>query len=481
MKAIGKTINKATRFALSLLLWAHAVFAINIQSPTVLRIAQVLHLTVAEFVLLSLTIVFSYLASTGFWSAVGNLLYIYFFPFVLLFYAAKWALKLLLVIGRWLNPKTDGVILADKQRPALLVGLRLPGPQKITTVDAIQDQSVRLHLLFRPVRRFTLLWCLLLLLATHTAVIWVALMVILIHIARFFVRLVRVFLGSRTFFERLEEGIQRVADDWLAKIAHVTSDSPPTPELRALWQSIRNFELGILALKDGALLSRWATLLGGVFLGCVYVYVAFVSSFVYYGIERLAGYGDTWPQLLTTALFIPFLLGDLPKLAVLRLLGGLQCLIVLSIGIGTVTRYLRSYVRSLRTVAATVDSRFADDTVKAQYEALKQKFESPTQQLSKFDGDTYDTLALHQTALERAKEQYRSGALPVGSKEAINAATQAFNVAFSSWIAWRNILQCIVKGDQVAAQTKAECDLSLLNKAMTNMILATAAKQSVGG
>jgi hypothetical protein len=78
MKAIGATLNKITRFSLSLLLWAHALFAINIHSSLVWRVAHAIHLTAAEFVLLSLTILFSYLASTGFWPAVGNLLYIYF-------------------------------------------------------------------------------------------------------------------------------------------------------------------------------------------------------------------------------------------------------------------------------------------------------------------------------------------------------------------------------------------------------------------
>jgi hypothetical protein len=159
---------------------------------------------------------------------------------------------------------------------------------------------------------------------------------------------------SGTFFERLEEAIQTTANDWLAKLALVTRESPPTPALRVLWQTITNVELGVLALNDESLVSRWAALLCGVFLGCVYVYMAFVSSFVYYGIERLTGYGDTWPQLLVTSLFIPFLLTDLPKVVALRLLGGLQCAFILSVGIGTITRYLRSYVHSLRTVATVV-------------------------------------------------------------------------------------------------------------------------------
>ena len=45
----------------------------------------------------------------------------------------------------------------------------------------------------------------------------------------------------------------------------------------------------------------------------MYVYVAFLFSFIYFGVERLSGYSDTWPQLFVTSMFIPFLIGTLPK------------------------------------------------------------------------------------------------------------------------------------------------------------------------
>src|ERR1035437_1221418 len=469
MKALVATLNRVTRFSLSVLLWAHALFDINIQRRLIWPIAHTLHVTAVEFVLLSLLILFSYLASTGFWPAVGNFLYIYFFPFVLLFYVAKWLIKLLLVVGRWLNPQAGPTTSSGEPRPKVATILRLPGSQTVGRVDTISDTSKLWHLLVRPVSRFTVLWCLLLLVATHIAIIWVALVVTLIHIGRFVVRLVRISLGSQTFFATLEEGVQKTADDWLAKLALVTRESPPTPDLRVLWQTVRNFELGVLALKNETLVARWAALLCGVFLGCVYVYMAFICSFAYYGIERLAGYGDTWPQLLITSLFIPFLLTDLPKVVPLRLLGGLQCAFVLSIGIGTITRYLRSHIHSLRTVATIVDVRFADETVKAKYEILKQKFESQTSQLNQFDVATYNALTSHQAALKEAKTQYEVGGLPAGSKEAINTAAESFNAALSSWLTWRNIYQGTQVGDQVAAEAKAVSDLAAVNTAVANM------------
>ena len=118
----------------------------------------------------------------------------------------------------------------------------------------------------------------------------------------------------------------------------------------------------------------------------------------------------------------------------------------------TITRYLRSYVHSLRTVATIVDVRLADEAVKAKYEILKEKFESQTNQLNDFDGETYNALTLHQTALKEAKAEYGVGGLSPDSKEAINSAVEAYNIAISSWFIWRNIYQGTQAGDQVAAQ-----------------------------
>ena len=120
-------------------------------------------------------------------------------------------------------------------------------------------------------------------------------------------------------------------------------------------------------------------------------------------------------------------------------------------------------------MATIIDVRFADETVKAKYEILKQKFESQTSQLNQFDVATYNALTSHQAALKEAKTQYEVGGLPAGSKEAINTATESYNAALSSWLTWRNIYQGTQVGDQVAAQAKAVSDLAAVNTAVANM------------
>ena len=375
---LGATINRTTRFLLATLLWGHAFFLVNVRSQLLFGVAQRLHLTSLEFVFLGLVILFSYLAGTGFWSGVGNFAYIYFFPFVIIFYLAKLIAKSLLIIGRWLNPSPPQELLDMQDQQVSMTPLGIDSgiaERRAGNGPGNGDRPRFWTFLLRPFRRFTILWCLLLMVATHAQVIGVALIVVLIHITRTVVRLVRVSFFSKTFFSELERMIAKNVDDTLVKLRAVTEDAPASPELRVLWQSVHNFEVGVRALGNQVLVSRWAMLISAVFLGIIYVYIAFVFSFAYYGIERLTGGQDTWPQLLITSLFIPFFVAGLPKMAGLMLLGGLQCALVVSVGIGTLSKYLRVQLQSLKTVATIVDVKLSDEQVKGKYDILRQKFE----------------------------------------------------------------------------------------------------------
>src|SRR5450759_5381818 len=70
---------------------------------------------------------------------------------------------------------------------------------------------------------------------------------------------------------------------------------------------------------------------------------------------------------------------DLPRGVSFKLLVGLQCTLMLTIGIGTITRYLRVRLhQSLKTVATVVEVKLSDENVKGKYDILKEKFEAST-------------------------------------------------------------------------------------------------------
>jgi hypothetical protein len=111
---------------------------------------------------------------------------------------------------------------------------------------------------------------------------------------------------------------------------------------------------------------------------CVYVGIAevFIFSFMYVGIARAAGSSFSFADSLITSLFIPFFVTDLPKLLALKLLGGLQCTLVVTLGAGTIINYFRRQLEPLRAAGRALSLRLGDEAVRQKYAALQQKIEA---------------------------------------------------------------------------------------------------------
>ena len=90
-------------------------------------------------------------------------------------------------------------------------------------------------------------------------------------------------------------------------------------------------------------------------------------------------------------------------------------------------------------------------------------------QINAFDGATYDTLVSTQAALDEAKVQFRSGALPQNSKQVINDAGAAYEQARTSWQLWRDAVLGVKPGDPEALQAKLQTDLQQMTAAMGSL------------
>ena len=160
----------------------------------------------------------------------------------------------------------------------------------------------------------------------------------------------------------------------LAALTAVTRDADPSTELRNLFNQLNVWKKILEFLGDPYLLSRWAWVLGTVFLLSIYIYIAALFSFAYYGIARVSGVSYSWPDALVTSLFIPFFFPDLPKLLAVKLLSGIQILLVLGIGIGTVVNFLRRRLDAVQRAATDLRARFADQSVLEKYIILEERF-----------------------------------------------------------------------------------------------------------
>src|ERR1700730_7100826 len=123
MANLSEGARRITTFLLSIFLWLHALFFLNIHSALLSKFTQLLRLTSSEIVLFALLVTFSLFAASGFWRTVLSLLYIYFFPFVLLGYAFYLVFLLLRGINRWFmaqTPLEGGSLIAKPDGPTII-------------------------------------------------------------------------------------------------------------------------------------------------------------------------------------------------------------------------------------------------------------------------------------------------------------------------------------------------------------------------
>jgi len=347
------------------------LFVIRVVPPQLSGIASRLHLSSGEVIVFALLLFFSALGTYGFWRVVVDLLYIYFFPFVLLFIFVKWSFLGLREISRLLS---KGTVPATSRALTVSVPAVTPeSPSATTPAKAIGWKSVR-DTFVRPFRRFTLLWCILLLVTTHRPLLKFALAIVIIHIAFTVFFVLEVTLFSRGLIAGMEARIRQTTNDLLAKIASVTPDTQATPDLQSTFSALSGIRVGLLFLKNRSLIAGWAVFLGSVFLGFVYVYLAVLFSFVYHSVARLQFIEFTYPDALVTSLFIPFAFTTLPHSVWLKLVAGIHGTIVVVAGTGTILNYLTQEANQLHSVALVLSSRFEDEDVRTRLTLLENKF-----------------------------------------------------------------------------------------------------------
>ena len=329
MAAFSEIIRRATTFFLAAFLWLHALLFLNIQSALLSKCRRVLRLTTSEFVLFALLAIFSFLAASGFWKTLLSLSYIYFFPFVLLWYVFRLSFLVLRAMNRWFKaqatPPQLRESLVPRQNASAAISVLPSSSDGI--VGAKKTAAELLRFLLRPFRRFTLLWCVLLVVTTHVPVVWLCLVVVLAQLARHIFVMLQILVFSPWVGETLRKAgsaLLTPINNALAALTAVTRDADPTTELRNLFNQLNVWKKILEFLGDPYLLSRWAWVLGTVFLLSIYIYIAALFSFAYYGIARVSGVSYSWPDALVTSLFIPFFFPDLPKLLAVKLLSGIQ-------------------------------------------------------------------------------------------------------------------------------------------------------------
>jgi hypothetical protein len=335
-------------------------------------VLQPLHFTTSELALFFLLLIFSFLAASGFWRMVLSLTYIYFFPFVLVWYAFRWCIRIIRALNRWIvaqapRKAADARVLGSSNA---VLATQVQSP---TTGKKPQKPGELLRFLSRPFRSFTVLWGILLLVTTHMAVVWLCLVILLLQLGQKIFLLGKVLLSLESWLQKYGPlGFAGLNKTLEALDAFTPGSTPKNKELESLanqlslWRKILDF------LQDPYLMSRWAIVLGVAIFVSINAYFAFLFSFAYYGIAHVTGVSFSWSNALVISMFMPFFATDLPRGVAIHILGGIQCVLVLAIGVGTVMNFLRRKLDSVRQTATTYHERLADDKTMEKYLILQQ-------------------------------------------------------------------------------------------------------------
>jgi hypothetical protein len=159
----------------------------------------------------------------------------------------------------------------------------------------------------------------------------------------------------------------------LGMLAAVDPKTEATKELKDLWQQLGLWERVARFLGNKYLLSRWASLLVGAFYVCIYIYIALLFSFVYFGIARVSGLDVPWSETAVDSIFIPVYVTELPKTFFMRFAGGVQWTLIVIVGFGTFWNYFHKRLEAVHAGAIKIGGLLTDETVRAKYKLLESK------------------------------------------------------------------------------------------------------------
>jgi hypothetical protein len=348
-----------------------------------------MHLTFLEMALFVLLFLFSVFCSTGWWDTFKSAIYIYCFPFVLLGYFFVLLYHVLKRINAWISrdqPADKGPTLAElvvlpnpvsppPQQPAAAQPSVSTSPTLplMAVAPAAKKTPNTFSLVTRPFRHFTVLWCALLLFATHKLVLWLSLAVVLCVLALRILTILKLTLFSRSWLEKISTALYTRLHVMLDTLAAVTPKTEVTKELKDLWQQLGVWERAARFVGNKYLLSRWASLLVGTFYACIYVYIGLLFSFVYFGIARVSGLNLSWSEAAVDSIFIPVYVTELPKTFLMRFAGGVQWTLVFVVGFGTFWNYFHKRLEAVHAGAIKISGLLTDETVRERYKILETK------------------------------------------------------------------------------------------------------------
>jgi len=151
----------------------------------------------------------------------------------------------------------------------------------------------------------------------------------------------------------------------------------PVRDLRNLINKLRgsNSYSGLLQTTAAFWLSTMIAL--PPFLVLTYVYFAVLFAFAYIGVSRIVGMpltlGDAIRYLVVHSVLMLLIC---QRAHSSEILGGVHCVLVLTLGVGAAMNYFRRQLEPLQNTVAVLQVRLADENLRERYLVIQEKIKS---------------------------------------------------------------------------------------------------------
>lgn len=311
------------RTVLAALFWLHAIGITHLANIK-LNLGPTTRDFLSEVVLLSVIFFYSFLGSNGWWSLLGDLGYIYLWPFWLV---AKHSWKF--------TKATTGPIFKRLMHEA-----GIPDSQEQKTPDNAKTQkglerfSVFYYLL-RPFKTFATLWCAIIFLDHNDILTIICVIAVLANIAKVSFALNRFLDGPLQWVEKLQNGIKTALKTRAEQVLNADLNSA---SMKQEINALRLYRAAFRRMTDRAAIQRFVQSLALVFAIPYYLYISILSGFAYLGIAHLFKIPWSAQNALVDALCMPLAWSDLPHNTPIRILAFLQVVLLAYIGYEAIIR-----------------------------------------------------------------------------------------------------------------------------------------------
>ncbi len=369
MVRVAKFIRRWARFIAGAAFWLHAVLILTIPTLSLETLAGRVGLNVPEMLLGLFFLSMALLNGYGFWKFLLDLIYIYFFPFILIYNAAVIIFKVASHIPAhaarflprmrstftWMATlrefvPDDSPFIALSPTPPVSV----PVMPVTNTISAVSEMRKKRNFWLRislPLRSFTIAWCLLIVATDKPMIMLVGVIVLAIHLIRLIVNLARRLASARQFLKDAETNVVNRATNLLNTLMNASDEMLTNPDVLQAVSFLGLFRGSAFLLINRIEISYLFFLAGVLLYFAVYARIAILFGFVYLGVAKLNHIPLSFLDAMVNSFAMPLSYTNYPRYWLLQLSEDIHSLVVIALGFGALSAYMRQKAEAFRGVA----------------------------------------------------------------------------------------------------------------------------------